>query len=135
MDSIVRKLLNREVILYGIFGILTSILNIVLYAYLSGNIGIDYKIANIITLIIVKLTAYVVNKLFVFQTKTENILELVKEFMRFVITRGLTMVVDFFGVIFFVEVLMIDSMISKIIFTIIVVILNYVFGKWHVFKK
>lgn len=132
--NIIKKFMNREVILYAVFGVATSVLNIGLYAYLI-YVGMDYKIANVITLIVVKLTAYVVNKLFVFQTKTENFIELAKEFWRFVVTRGITMLVDFFGVILMIEVLSIDSMISKVVLTVIVVILNYFFGKLHVFKK
>ncbi len=132
--NIIKKILNREVIMYVIFGVLTSLLNIGLYAGLT-HIGMDYIVANFITLVIVKLAAYVVNKIFVFQTKCSDFMELTKEFLRFVVTRGITMIVDFVGLIFMVEILSIDSMISKIFMTILVVVLNYIFGKLHVFKK
>lgn len=133
-EKLMKKVINREVILYGVFGVGTSVLNIGLYAYLVQS-GMDYMVANIITLIVVKLTAYIVNKLFVFQSKTENLIELAKEFFRFVVTRGITMIVDFVGLILLVEMLHIDDMIGKVCMTVFVVILNYFFGKLHVFKK
>ena len=52
-----KKLINRETILYGIVGVGTSILNVVMFQALV-KFGIEYKISNIITLIVVKVTAY-----------------------------------------------------------------------------
>ena len=134
MKNKVLKIVNRETISYAFFGVLTSVLNIVLFHILTEK-QMDYKYANIITLIVVKLVAYVCNKNFVFQSKTENMFELCKEFVRFVIARGVTMLVDYFGLIAMVEILSMDQMISKCILTVVVIVLNYVLGKRHVFKK
>lgn len=128
------KYINRETISYGFFGILTSILNVLLFQGLL-ILQVNYKAANLITLIVVKLTAYICNKLFVFQSKTESLFELIKEFIRFVIARGATMLIDYFGLIVMVEVWNCDKFISKCILTIIVIVLNYFIGKKHVFRK
>ena len=45
------------------------------------------------------------------------------------------MIIDYFGVILFVEVFNIDKVISKIIVLIIVVIINYFLCKKYVYKK
>lgn len=132
-NNTVKKVVNRETILYGIFGVLTSILNVALFHVLIAG-GMDYKIANIFTLIAVKLAAYICNKNFVFQSRTGSLLGLAKEFMRFVIARGLTMLIDYFGLIFMVEIWNIDKMISKCFLTVLVIVLNYFIGKKHVFK-
>ncbi len=134
IDIILKKVLNRTFIMYVIFGVVTSLENIALYAALIYT-GMDYKIANVITLLVVKLSCYVVNKLFVFQTKCGSFSALVKEFIRFVVTRGITMVIDLVGVIVLVELLAVDELISKAVLMVIVVILNYFFGKKHVFVK
>lgn len=127
-----KKVVNKETILYSFFGILTSVENIVLFKLLL-LLKIEYQPANLLTLIVVKLTAYICNKNFVFKSKTENIKELLKEFSRFVVARGATMLIDYFGLIFFVEILNLNIFYSKCFFTILVIIINYFVGKKHVF--
>lgn len=128
------KMINRETILYGIVGLGTSALNVILFQWLI-IIGVNYKAANFWTLIIVKLLAYICNKNFVFCSKTANLLELLKEIGRFVVARGATMAIDYLGLIFMVEVLHFDKLISKCFITIGVIIINYFIGKKHVFKS
>jgi len=134
IKKIFNKMINRETVLYGIVGLGTSVLNVVLFQWLI-IIGVNYKTANFWTLIIVKLLAYICNKKFVFCSKTANFLELLKEIGRFVVARGATMAIDYLGLIFMVEVLHIDKLISKCFITIGVIIINYFIGKKHVFKS
>lgn len=127
------KVINRETILYFLFGIATSIENVMLFKLLLA-FQIEYQSANLITLVIVKITAYVCNKNFVFKSKTGSWIELSKEFFRFVIARSATMLIDYFGLICAVELLNFDMFYSKCFFTVIVIIINYFIGKRHVFK-
>lgn len=128
------RIVNRETVLYGIVGIGTSVLNIVLFQVLFMG-GMDYRYANFITLVIVKLAAYVCNKNLVFQSHTGNLRELLGEFSRFLVARGATMLIDYFGLIFMVEILGLQKLISKCIVTAAVIIINYFVGKKHVFKN
>ena len=130
----IKKLLTREIILYIVFGVLTSIINVVSFYFLC-MLGIDYLISNLIALVITKLSAYLCNKYYVFKTKCENIYELIKEFTSFFLSRAFTLLIDYFGLILLIEVFNIDKVISKVIVTIIVVIINYVLAKKYVFKK
>ena len=125
--------MKKEITNYLIFGILTTILNIVLF-YLLKKI-IDYKIANLITLLVVKIVAYLCNKKYVFKSKCENKKELFKETIRFAITRFLTFLIDYFGLILLVEIVKFSKMFSKVLILGIVIILNYIFGKLIVFKN
>lgn len=134
MDKLIKKFLNREFITYVIFGLVTTFLNIGMYSLLL-QIGLEYKISNIITLITVKTIAYLLNKFFVFKTKCENNLDLLKEIYRYVIARGFTMIVDYILLIFLVDVLELDNFSSKIFVTILVVVLNYITSKKSVFTK
>ena len=129
-----KKILTAEIVSYGCFGVLTTILNLVLYQALVMS-GMEYIIANLITLIVVKLTAYIVNKVFVFKSKSKSWIALCKEFLLFVLTRGLTGLIDFFGLIFAVEILGLDKIISKYILQIVLIVLNYILGKVIVFIK
>jgi putative flippase GtrA len=130
----VKKILTRELILYGVFGLLTSALNIGLFKALLIA-GMDYRFSNLITLIVVKLTAYAVNKVFVFRSPSESLSHLGLEFLRYTVTRGSTMLIDYFGLILLVDVLSVSKMAGKISLTILVVVLNYIFGKLIVFRK
>ena len=128
-----KKLINRETILYGIVGVGTSILNVVMFQALV-KFCIEYKISNIITLIVVKVTAYICNKNIVFRSHADTFIGLAKEIGRFIVARGATMLIDYFGLIILVEVIHVSKLFGKIFVTVLVIVLNYVIGKKHVFK-
>ena len=136
MRHLIKKL-NRqninELVLYGVFGVMTTFVNVISYQiFLSCQL--DYRVSNLIALIGTKLFAYIVNKNFVFRSKCENFRELCKEFFKFAVTRGLTGLIDYFGLIFAVEILGFSKVYSKYVIQFIVIVLNYVFGKEAVFK-
>lgn len=133
MKKKLSKFINRQTILYTIFGILTSILNIVLFQVMLF-FSFEYRIANFITLITVKIIAYICNKNFVFKSKCPDIVSLLKEVFRFIVARGSTMLIDFFGLVIFVDFFQFSKLPSKVFITILVIVLNYVIGKKHVFK-
>ena len=134
MEKLIKKFINRETILYGIFGVATSVLNVVMFHGLV-LVGMEYKLANLLTLITVKLAAYICNKNFVFKSKCANFIELLKEFARFVFWRGATMILDYVGLILLVEVVHMPKLYGKIIVTVAVIVINYFTGKKHVFKN
>ena len=133
-SSITKKFVNRETISYAFFGMITTIVNIGIFELLFLA-GTDYRPANFVALIVTKFFAYIVNKLFVFRTKTIGFGDLLKEFGRYTLARGGTMLIDWFGLILLVSVLGISEHIGKFFTTVIVVILNYVLGKLLVFRK
>ena len=133
-DRYFKKFLNKEIILYSIFGIATAFIGLILY-WSFIKIGFNYKISNIFSLVLGKLFAYCTNKIFVFKSFNKNFVDFIKEFIRFVISRGLTGLIDYFGLIFFIEILHGDKFISKYFITILVIILNYIFGKKVVFRN
>lgn len=132
--ALFKKLVNRETILYAVFGVLTSVQNVFMFKGLL-LLGMDYRVGNIITLIVVKLTAYILNKNIVFNSHCSSFGKLMLEVLRFVFARGATALIDYFGLILLVEVLGFDKFICKIFVTILVIVINYVVGKKHVFKK
>ena len=132
----IKELINKhkQFLKYGFFGVVTTLLNLFLYWFLI-KIGIKYTISNIITLITIKTLCYFVNKVFVFNSKCKSKKELFNEIFKYIFSRLFTMIIDYFGVILFVEVFNIDKVISKIIVLIIVVIINYFLCKKYVYKK
>lgn len=133
-SSRITRFINKETVLYTIVGVGTSIFNIALFQILL-LLKLDYKIANFISLVAVKLAAYICNKNLVFQSKCENWIELAKEFGRFVIFRGATMVLDYVGLIAMVDYMKLDKFVSKCFVTVVVIGINYFTGKKQVFKN
>ena len=123
--------LKKELILYLIFGILTTIVNIVVYLIFAKFLNIDYIISNIFAWFFSVLFAYVTNRIWVFERKTNNI---IKEATLFYGGRVFSGVLDTGLMYLFIDILFIDDFISKIIIQVIVVIVNYVFSKFIVFK-
>lgn len=119
---------KKQIILYIIFGIITSTLNI-LFFYILISLKINYQIANLITLIIVKIITYICNKKIVFKSKCNSIKELIIEFLKFIFWRGFTLIIDYFGLIILVEIFKINKVISKIVITTTVIIVNYITSK------
>lgn len=94
----------------------------------------DYKLANLISIILTKAFAYIVNKVGVFQTK--NVFnDEIKEIIRYIMARGLTGIIDWSGQTILVEFFLLNDIISKVIMIIITTILNYLLCSFKVFKK
>ena len=142
--SLIKKLANKETVLYLIFGVLATVLNIVLF-YLFINIWkMSTGLGNILDTIICILFQYFTNRIWVFESKN-NGKEAIKEFIQFILARGLTAIIDqifvVVGVDFFVAKYIsysqqgIFSVGIKILSNIIVIVLNYIFSKLFVFNK
>lgn len=129
----IKKLMHTEGFRYLFFGGLSTVFSICSFALLK--LAFPYTVANLISLVLTKLFAYVTNKLFVFQSKTGSFGALMREFFSFVGARMVTFVIDYFGLILMVEMLNMQELVSKIILQVIVIVLNYVFSKLFVFKK
>lgn len=126
----------KEIFDYLFFGGLVTIINFISYYIPANIIGVDKIVSNLIAFIISVIFAYVVNKEYVFETKWEGIQNIFKEFSSFVISRiGTGLLCDILIFAFMINILNINDVISKIFTQILVVILNYIIGKWFVFKQ
>lgn len=126
--NLVRK--YDEIIRYIIAGIITTIVSIASYNLLR-NINIDYKICTILSWILAVIFAYFINKLFVFKSQKNNI----KEFINFILARLLSLFIEFIFMMIMVDFININDRIAKLIVQFVVLVLNYVFSKFFVFKK
>lgn len=131
----------KEIINYLIFGILTTLVNLItkyilLFTVLNPTNGFQLQIAIIISWIVAVIFAYFTNRKFVFESKNQNKL---KEFISFVVARIATLLLEMFIMWFFVTLLKLNSDLYVVIFTLVaqvaVVIGNYIFSKLFVFKK
>lgn len=123
---------KEEVWNYLIVGALTTFVSIGAYAIFSKVFGINYVISNILSWIVAVIFAYYTNRWFVFHSKNENVL---KEFIAFISSRFLTLLIDTGLMILFVEIMNLDDLIAKIIVQVVVIVSNYVLSKLFVFKN
>lgn len=86
MPKFFRKI-DRETVLYVLFGTLTAAVNLSVYFVLNWTFRVNYMVSNISAWVATVLFAYVTNKLFVFRTKSGSWKELGREFVRFVNSR------------------------------------------------
>ncbi len=129
-----KKKTLMEFIRYGIGGVSTTVLNLATY-HIMVWLGVDYRISNLTALLMSKTFGYIINKLFVFRSHCRDRKELFTEIGSYALTRGLTGVIDYFGLMFLVEIVLMNKIIAKYVIQVIVILLNYVFGKFLVFRK
>ncbi|WP_295603261.1 GtrA family protein [uncultured Methanobrevibacter sp.] len=123
--------IERELFLYIFFGVLTTLVNIAVYLFFTRLLGVNYLISNILAWTLSVLFAYVTNRIWVFESRNNDIL---KEMALFFAGRIFSGVVDTGLMWLLIDVLFVGDAISKIIVQVIVVVLNYVLSKAVVFK-
>lgn len=123
---------KKEAFRFAFWGVVTTLANYFSFFLLQKVMA--YQIANLISIIFTKVFVYYTNKRFVFRTKTSWKGQ-IGEVFRYVIGRGFTGVVDFFGLIVLVDVFGIDGRIGKMIMIAVIMPLNYILGRVFVFKK
>src|SRR5699024_4060892 len=117
----------KEIIMYLIFGGLTTLVNIVAYFILARLLNIETVISTVAAQIISILFAYITNKIFVFESKTNGKKDLLREMISFFTCRGISAIMDVAIMYVTVDLCHFNDIIMKIISNIIVIIVNYVF--------
>ena len=129
------KLVNAETVSYVVFGVLTTIVNLVTYNFCADWLHFSTAWSTSLAWLAGVIFAYVVNKLFVFHSNTESFGALCKEAFLFFFARFLTYFIDLGGMLLLVDVMHVGGGLSKILCNILVLILNYVFSKLFIFKN
>lgn len=132
MIKLIKRLYAMDVVRYVFFGGCTTLLNLVSF-YVLRQMGVPRDPANITSIILAILFAYVVNSRFVFQESCETWKDHMKSLGKFISARGVTMFIEIGGVWFFSEVIHINDFLGKFITQFVVLVLNYIFSKFLVF--
>lgn len=134
MKPLIKKLFNRETISYIIFGVLTTLVDYAAFYIFYYKAGWSNIAANTAAWILAVAFAYITNKLFVFEAKTDNLKALLVEIISFAGARAATLVLtDIF--LLFAQFIGAEAMIAKIVISVAVVIINYFLSKIFIFKK
>lgn len=123
--------LNKEIISYIIFGILTTVVNIVCFK-IGEPIFNNLLITNVIAWFISVVFAYITNAKFVFSDSEDVSF---KQFLSFTASRLATLVIETVLLYVLLDLVHIGSLVSKIISNIVVIVLNFILSKLLVFKS
>ena len=146
----IKKILNRETVLYIIFGVATTAVNYVVF-YLLYNVLWNQSrslAANAAAFVAAVIFAFVVNKLFVFESKSWSMDTLKREIPSFLAARIGSFGIEEAGLFLCEKVLKLGGVIAitlggvaldwitvvKVALAFVVVALNYVFCKLFIFK-
>lgn len=148
IDLLKKYIFNKEVILYIIMGVLTTLVNLIVYAIcvkpLAAFISdktIYIGAAKLIAWVVAVLFAFFTNKVWVFESKSWAPKVFWRELISFVGARALTGLLEVFGTPFLVSIGLdqtlfgVEGMWAVIIVSVFVIIFNYVFSKLVIFKN
>lgn len=139
MKTVIEKLINNRIFRYIFIGGCTTAVNFAAFFIFCHLLGFDQSVtminvANVISIILAILFAYVANKLFVFQSRVSTKKELIMEMVKFFSGRGFTMLVEVAGVWLAVQVFSWNEYLGKILTNVLVLILNYLISAFLVFR-
>ncbi|NRU36743.1 GtrA family protein [Clostridium beijerinckii] len=129
------KFVNRETISYLIFGVLTTLVDALVFFISNKVFGVEYILATVLAWILAVLFAYFTNKIWVFNSKNIKLELVIKEAFAFFIARLLSLVFTIVWMFLCVEILKLDEFIAKLLANVFVVIMNYFFSKLFIFKS
>ncbi len=136
----------RELILYIVFGALTTAVNWLVYVGMTAALHMDAyptgsptqlligNASNVTAWILSVLFAFFTNKIFVFRSAATAKTGAVREFMLFVSARLMSYLLFdllLYSLLFFVM----DDKLDKLIMNVLVVIFNYVASRFVIFRK
>lgn len=125
----------KSFIAYAVFGVFTTIVNIVTYNICYYKWDFSNTLSNIIAWLLAVTFAYLTNKAWVFESKLWTWQVLQKEIPAFISCRLATGVMDLIIMFVCVDILGWHALLMKLISNVLVIILNYVFSKLVIFKK
>ncbi len=125
----------REIIVYGIFGVLTTLVDFGIYWVFTRLLYMDETLSQGISIAAAIIFAYIVNKIFVFRDNIKNPLFVLRQFITFSSMRVISGLFQTFCVWLFVEQLYFYDMAVKAIIAVFVIVVNYLFSKLLIFRS
>ena len=133
----IKALLEKywEVITYLFFGVLSTIVNYIVYLPAYLILGWSAALSNAVAWVVAVAFAYLTNKPFVFKSNDWSRQTVVPELAKFVSCRVASGVAETVILLVTVDMLNWNGTIWKLITSVLVVVLNYIGSKLVVFRK
>jgi len=129
----------KEQLLYIIFGVATTLVNWIIYTL--ALLIFTLAVSNAIAWFLAVLFAFIVNKKYVFESKYVSVKQSLREVALFYGARIFSGFVEILGLPFLVfiglnqEIFGIEGAVAKAIISVVVILMNYFFSKFVVFKR
>ena len=124
-----------EVLIYLVFGVLTTVVNYVIYLQVYNILGLSAALSNAIAWVGAVAFAYLTNKPFVFKSHDWSLKTVVPELTKFVGCRVASGAAETLILLVTVDIFHFNGNIWKLFTSVIVVVLNYIGSKLFVFRN
>ena len=124
-----------DILSYLIFGVLTTVVNYLVYLPVYNILGLSAALSNAIAWVVAVAFAYLTNKPFVFKSHDWSAKTVIPELTKFVSCRVASGAAETLILLVTVDLLHWNGNIWKLITSVLVVALNYFASKFLVFKK
>lgn len=133
----IKKLIVKywDIISYLFFGVLTTLVNYLVYLPCYNWLGLPASVSNVIAWVAAVAFAYLTNKPFVFRSHDWSLATVGPELAKFVTCRIGSGLLETAVIFLTVDIMNWNGNVMKLILSVVVVILNYVGSKLLVFKK
>lgn len=125
----------REVIIYLVFGVLTTVVNYLVYLPCYNLLHWSAAVSNAVAWVFAVVFAYLTNKPFVFQSHDWSWKVVVPELGKFVACRVGSGVLETVFLLVTVDILGWNGNVMKLVTSVLVIVINYVGSKLLVFRK
>ena len=137
-----RKILFSEIFLYIYIGGLTTLINIIFwnifFKLINGLIvseQVAWKAAEVIAFVVAVIFAFIADKLVVFKSYSFKPEKVFTELGIFISARVITELINVLIMIFLIDYQKREPLIGKIVASVVVIVLNYLFSKFIIFRK
>lgn len=125
----------KQVILYLVFGVLTTLVNLIVFWLCRNLLSVELLVSNVIAWILAVTFAFVTNKLLVFESKEKEAKTLLWELLSFFGGRLFTLGAETLILWLGVDQLHAHEMLVKVIANVVVIVLNFFISKLLVFRR
>lgn len=133
IEALVRA--HRDIVSYLFFGVLTTIVNYMIYLPVYNLLGLSAAVSNMLSWVAAVAFAYLTNKPFVFKSHDWSAKVVIPELTKFVSCRIASGAMETVILFLAVDCLGWNGNIWKLITQVLVVIMNYLASKLLVFRK
>lgn len=124
---------KHEEILYLLFGICTTAINICTYYCLYNILHLNNIASTILSWLISVVFAFVTNKFYVFKSTTSQKSKLIREISLFFASRVFSGGADILFMFITVDIMLMNSTVCKVTSNIFVIVANYIISKFLIF--
>lgn len=124
-----------DIVSYLVFGVLTTVVNYVIYLPIYNFCGVSAAVSNVIAWVGAVAFAFLTNKPFVFQSHDWSAKTVIPELTKFISCRLASGILETLILLLTVDCLHWNGNVWKLVTQVLVIIINYVGSKLLVFRK